>query len=401
MAKGRSIWWLVHHWAGMKVSLFLTFILATGTLAVLSAEIDWLINPEMRVESREGPVASWGELVAAGLAAAPEGARLERISEPRDPWFAAEMLVVDAGGTRQRIFINPWTADVQGLLPWFNAQRLFRELHRHLMLPVKVGLPFVAILSLPMLASAITAFVVYKRWWRGFFKWPASPAAKRGSPRRFYGDLHRLAGVWSLWFVLLIGLTGLWYLVEWGGGNAPQPERRGEVLPAIEQIDAATLDAAIAVAQADYPTLHITSLYFPEGKPGGLVVMGQADALLVRERANAVLVDPATMRVVQRLRGEDLTVHQRISEAADPLHFGTFGGFWVRLLWFLFGMLLTLLAVTGILIYARRLAPKATVTGPAPGALARMWVAMGPFAWPSATLCSIGLVMAAVNIAAG
>ena len=38
--KAARIWWVVHQWTGLKLSLFMTFILFTGTLAVLSAEID-------------------------------------------------------------------------------------------------------------------------------------------------------------------------------------------------------------------------------------------------------------------------------------------------------------------------------------------------------------------------
>ena len=39
----------MHQWVGLKLSLFLTFILFTGTLAVVSHEIDWLLQPSLRV----------------------------------------------------------------------------------------------------------------------------------------------------------------------------------------------------------------------------------------------------------------------------------------------------------------------------------------------------------------
>ena len=47
--KAARIWWVVHQWTGLKLSLFMTFILFTGTLAVLSAEIDWVLQPSLRV----------------------------------------------------------------------------------------------------------------------------------------------------------------------------------------------------------------------------------------------------------------------------------------------------------------------------------------------------------------
>lgn len=45
----RAKWLKVHSWVGFKVSILLCFVLITGTLAVLSHEIDWLTNPAMRI----------------------------------------------------------------------------------------------------------------------------------------------------------------------------------------------------------------------------------------------------------------------------------------------------------------------------------------------------------------
>jgi uncharacterized iron-regulated membrane protein len=41
---------------------------------------------------------------------------------------------------------------------------------------------------------------------------------------------------------------------------------------------------------------------------------------------------------------------------ADPLHFGSFGGWPVWLLWFLFGAALTALSFTGVYLYGLRVA---------------------------------------------
>lgn len=397
---GRSLWWWVHQWAGLQVSLFLAFILATGTIATLSHEIDWLMTPSMRVAPQDGPQASWGALAEAAQSVA-DGARIERISAPIAPWFAAEALAVGADGERFRIQIDPWTAQVRGLSSWFNAQRLFRELHRHLMLPTRWGIPIVTALAIPMLASTITALFVYKKWWRGFFRLPRTRPGRRNDGRRYTGDLHRFAGLWLLWFVALIGVTGLWYLVEWGGGHAPVA-RPSVTLPSAQAAGPA-LDEIVALARQDYPELRVTSVYFPEEKPGGVLVMGDAEALLVRERANIVMVDPESSAVVERLRGIDLTLHQRISEAADPLHFGSWGGFATRLLWFLFGAGLTGLAVTGVLIYALRLKHDAAAgqgkAGQGRGVLAAMWRGMGIMAWPSAALILLALALIPAGLA--
>lgn len=391
-AKGqakRSLWWRVHQWAGLQLSLFLAFVLATGTIATLSHEIDWLLTPAMRVAPQEASPASWGALATSAQQAA-GGARIEWLYAPSEPWFAVEAIAERPNGDRFRIQIDPWTAEVRGLTPWFNAQRLFRELHRNLMMPTAIGVPIVTALAFPLLASVVTAFWVYKKWWRGFLRLPRRRKDRRNDGRRFTGDLHRLVGLWSLWFVALIGVTGVWYFVEKMGGAAPVPRPPEVLAPA--QASGAKLDALVARAHQAFPDLGISAIGFPKGKPGGVVVMGQAKALLVRERANSVMLDPNKQSVVEVVRGEGLSLHQRISEAADPLHFGTWGGLATRIFWFLCGAALTGLAVTGVLIYALRLRQQAAARQSG-GVIAAMWRGMGPMAWPSLVLLILAFAL--------
>lgn len=397
-AKGqakRSLWWRVHQWAGLQFSLFLAFILATGTIATLSHEIDWLLTPAMRVTPQQASPASWGALAMSAHAAAGD-ARIEWLYHPSEPWFAVEAIAERPNGDRFRIQIDPWTAEVRGLTPWFNAQRLFRELHRNLMMPTAIGVPIVTALAFPLLASVVTAFWVYKKWWRGFFRVPRRRKDRRNDGRRFTGDLHRFVGLWSLWFVALIGVTGVWYFVEKMGGAAPVSRPPEMLAPA--QASGARLDALAAAALRAFPDLRISSIGFPEGKRGGVVVMGQAKALLVRERVNAVILDPDKQSVVEVVRGEELSLHQRISEAADPLHFGTWGGLPARIVWFLCGAALTGLAVTGVLIYALRLRQNAAARQNG-GVLATMWRGMGVMAWPSLALLILAFALIPAKLA--
>lgn len=383
--KASRIWWHVHQWVGLKLAIFMSFVCFTGTLAVLSHEIDWLLQPSLRVapSSVDGEP-RWDQVHAGAQAwAQANGARLQSLGAPIAGAFAATGVIEYPDETLRVLHLHPSTGVVQGEVSWVGAQRVLRNMHRHLNLPVKYGVPLVGSLAFLLLVSLVTSLVVYKRWWRGFLR----PVRWRDA-RTAWGDLHRLMGVWSLWFVLLIALTGVWYFVEELGLEAP-PAR--EVPPAQAEATNRPADfaASLAAARRALPGLAIERIILP-AKPGDAIeFQGQLEAVLVRERSNAVAIDPADASVLLTRRGEELTVHQRISEMADPLHFGTFGGYWTKIPWFLFGLALTGLSVSGVAIYGLRVGR----SFPSAGAVATAWRGMGAWRWLALAPVLTGLAL--------
>lgn len=378
-SKAARLWWIVHQWAGLKLSLFMSFILLTGTLAVFSHEMDWALRPALRVDpaSVSGPV-NWATM-AQGIAAAHPGAIIVSLEAPVDRWFAASAIMEDADGRMFFAYAHPTTGAYQGEGPWVGAQRILRNMHRHLNLPTAIGVPIVSALALPLLVSLVTAFVVYKKWWRGFLK-----PIRWADARTAWGDVHRWAGVWGLWFTALMIATGLWYLVEsLGGAAAPFPRAKA---PAVEITAAETaqlIGPSLAGAQAAYPDLRIERIVFPTAANGAFQFHGQDQAILVRARANGVWTDASTGQVLQVWSASDATVHQRLSEMADPLHFGYFGGLWTKAIWFVFGAMLTALSVSGVAIYATRLAKAERRPPRWRRELIASWRGMGVWRWGS------------------
>lgn len=293
------------------------------------------------------------------------------------------------------LHVRPTPAPCRARACGGGAQRVLRNVHRHLNLPTKVGVPLVSALALLMLVSVVTSFVVYKGWWRGFFK-----PVRIAKPRTLWGDLHRLLGVWSRWFLLLIAVTSVWYLVESLGGEAPAMPSV-DVPVAGEGGDACarsrhagqTLAASLAAVRCADPGLEIEMIVFPAQRSGALVFQGQRSAWLVRPRATAAWVGPASGEGLLCADARALNVHQRISELADPLHFGTFGGCWTKIPWFLFGLALTFLAVSGCAIYAIRLADRAKERLDWKGGSRASWNGMGGWRCVSLAMVVVGLVM--------
>lgn len=384
--KASRIWWTVHQWVGLKLSLFMAFIMLTGTLAVVSHEIDWLLQPSLRVAltSAHEPV-QWAT-IAQNAADYPGVAEVWSMEAPTASAFAVKVTVKDAGGDLFYLHAHPTTGTIQGEGPWVGAQRVLRNMHRHLNLPTKIGVPIVAFLGFLLLVSLVTSLVVYKKWWRGF----AKPLRSRDA-RTWWGDFHRLAGVWSLWFVTLIALTSVWYFVESLGLDAPPPPRVKLDAPAATGSQG--LAPAFAAAEDAYPDLKVRRVLLPGEESPVLQLHGDYEAILVRSRANTVWVDPATSKVLLKTDGRDMNFHQRISEMADPLHFGDFGGYWTKVLWFLFGLLLTGLSLSGAAIYSLRIARERGGEARMAQAFAGMWRDLPRWRWISAALIFVGFAL--------
>jgi uncharacterized iron-regulated membrane protein len=341
-------WFDWHSWIGTTVGLLLFVICWAGTVAVFSEEIDWLLNPAERVEPT-GEMRSWGEWQRAAERAYPN-LRVDSIIAPRSPRSAAELWLETSEGTMLRTYINPYTAEVTGQTSYFNVQRFFRSLHMCLFDPGARGFGyyFVMSFSVVLLASLVTSLVFYKRWWRRFFVLHIHSTA-----RAFWSDLHKLAGVWSLWFLVLMVVTGLWYLVEFAGIDLGYPE----ISPIHRAVTSPMrpTDGLIEEAQNVAARLRIEQIYLPGGYYGDIaVVHGQNDAALVRNRANAVILDAYSGAPILVRTASEVGWPARWVDTADPLHFGNFAGLFSKTIWFIFGLLLSGLTLTGAYLHACR-----------------------------------------------
>lgn len=367
-------WFDWHSWIGVTAGLLLFVICWSGSIAVFSEEIDWLLNPAERV-APTGQMRSWGEWQRAAEQAYPE-LRVDSIIAPRTPHDAAELWLETADGKLLRTYVNPYTAEVTGQTGYFNVQRFFRSLHMSLFDPGArgYGYYFVMSFSLVLGASLVTSLVFYKRWWQRFFVLHIHSTA-----RAFWSDLHKLAGLWSLWFLALMAITGLWYLIEFAGVDFGYPE----ISPTERESGLETLstDQLLAHAQAAAPELEFQQMYLPGGYYGAVGVLhAQGDAMLVRNRANTVVVDASTGDPLLIRTARDLGWPARWVDTADPLHFGNFAGLIGKTLWFLFGLLMSGLSLTGAYLHVSRQQRHQFI-------VSRRWPVLAAYAITIAALC--------------
>jgi len=360
-----KLWFLVHSWLALPIWFFVLIVCFTGMLAVVSQEIVWLANADVRASKPDDASQrlSYQQVLDAMHKAEPDLA-VRFFSQPDGAHFALQASVTRADGTNALLYVNPYTGAIQGQRPDFDFEAFTRALHGWWLVPFTNGYSWgwylVSLLGLPMLASLVTGLVVYKKFWRGFFK----PVRTGHGRRIFWGDLHRLAGVWSIWFIAVISITGTWFLIQAILGDNHVTISSEPVTPVIARqqvphppdgspaprID---LDEAARIATQAVPGLDVSFISLPATAYSHYSMGGRGWYPLMFQTAE---VNPYTRNVDAQFLLGDRSALEFVTESMRPLHTGDFGGLAIKLIWFFFGLVLTLMVFSGLLIWTKRTA---------------------------------------------
>ncbi len=351
----KKIWLNWHSCLGLKLSLLMLIIFITGTIAVVSHEIDWLIDSDLRIE-KSAQAINW-DAMAANIKQEYPQRQLTFINRPLYSNAASIALTIDPLLGARRVYLNPYSGNIIADKAWYaSVQRVFRDLHRYLLSPI-AGIYLVGPFAIILLGSLITALLCYRKWWRGFFKLRLHNGA-----RAFWGSLHKVTGLWSLWFVALIAITGVWYLLEavirdvGGDIQFNRPVQQAQQLNDRSIIEKQLLPSlAVKKAKAQFEHFTVATVAFPSDQKTPYYITGFTKAPLVRARSNNVFIDAISGEVLFVRKTRQQNALEIWIDLADPLHFGDFAGLWTKIIWFIFGLALCILSASGIVIFLKRI----------------------------------------------
>jgi len=356
----RWAWFRIHSFTGVITGLILFVICWSGTFAVISHELDWLTTPDTSYAIQNKPE-SWDQIQSLVQSAYSDATQVAYLA-PEYPWTMTMVLINKPNQSGVLVQIDASKGRIHSATSSYNIARFFRSFHRNLFLPVSWGVLIVSAFAVTLAVSLFAALRLYRGWWKRFLEWP------RGERRAFWSGVHKTAGLWSLWFGMIMVVTGVWYGFErirldhldgieaYVGTSdavvikAPKPASNPD-LPLL------SLDELITRARQFRPDLDIRTIspvFFTP--PGVLYVDGQAGHFMVRNRANQLHLDMRTGEVLYSQKATDLPFYWRWSHTADPLHFGYFGGLWSKAVWFVFGLVLSGIILTGTWLHVNRLA---------------------------------------------
>lgn len=363
----RRVLFQVHLWLGLVVGLYLVLIGLTGSLLVFMEEIDAGVSPRLYHVEPRGERLPVDQAFAAVRRKHPDR-RLDRVTLPHGPDGTYEFLLArpqggwGPGDMLVEARVHPYSGEILGERPRYGA---FFNIVFYLHMELVLGKTGRTINSYGSLLAATILLTGLYLWWPATLKqWPVRLAVKRGaSYRRTIHDLHNVLGIWPLPVLLLAVLTGVAImfpkpvadLAHWITRSQPDPRApkvaagKGASLP-IEEL----LRRGEVTLRERIPGAEITRIY-PAKKPG------QPTRLLAKftdgNPASGYInirLDPPTGRVLHLEDPREAGPAKRLLRWIGPLHFGTWGGTWVKWLYVLAGLAPLGLFVTGVLKWVEK-----------------------------------------------
>jgi uncharacterized iron-regulated membrane protein len=381
----RSILFTIHAWMGLHICIALAVVFATGSLLTFATEIE----ASFYVERPQAPAATitpitLGKVYDNVRNAYPDAHVGIMRRTNVGSWIGDQTTIRTAWGENVVVWTDPSTGNVLGATPEQGFKAALRAFHDSLFTGHSLGRIAVSALAICLGGMIVTGLIVYRRFWRGLIRLPETG---RG-PRAWWTGLHRLLALWSLPFLLAITVTGLYYFVAAFGvipSSTPrttEPVKRDSLLP--PDFTGAALDQALAVAHDTLPSLSVDVVVMPGNPQRGILMIGRLGEAALSLGSSAVTVDPSDFSVLGNYRANDLNTNSRLKQLAEAIHHGQWAGTASRLLWLVFGVAATGLAISGAMIYAARALrlSQPGAAGPRSGcALCRLWRGMHPLKW--------------------
>lgn len=358
--------WQFHSWLGLVCGLGLLVIGVTGSLLVFHDEIDaWRFPALYRTQPTPDGRLSYDALWASLRRSVPPK-KIVGWSPARTPDATDAVYTLHDGEDEARtLHLDPYTGEVRGR-PFkadYSLSGWLLRLH-YTLLAGQVGTLVAGLLATMLLALGASGLWLYRGFWRNFFtlRWGRSA-------RLFFSDFHKMVGISSTVFNLILGFTGAWWNLntvwtQWTAPAAPAAPPPAQTVAALDFTAAGlSLDALVARARRELPGFQTIYLGLPAGREGAITFYGTVPSHnpFRGDFGSRVIFNAADGALQQVVDIRRASFWEKVQDAFVLLHYGTFGtafgavvGLVIKLLWTLLGLAPGVLAVSGFLIWRAR-----------------------------------------------
>lgn len=351
-----------HSALGIAFAALIYIVCLSGTLAVFLHEL-------YRWEQPDAPVVT-APLSPEAVQTAVESAYTKALAANA----AHDIVIMGPSPIHQRVIVNfhdhdtgvdgHWLADENGRLvvpthtPW---SEFVANLHMQLHLPRTWGLFLVGLTGVALLSSLISGLLSHPRLFKDAFhlRWG-------GARRLEQADLHNRLGVWGLPFHVVVSTTGallglstlvvgVLALAAYDGDSEKAFADILGPMPTEDEAAAPIPDVAAMIrqVQSERPDAVFTNVLVQHVATAGQVVNVGLRTPGHLATANSYFFDGAGKSLGDGGL-ETGSIGKQILGALQPLHFGWFGGFSVKVAYGLLGLAMTIVTSTGITVWLAR-----------------------------------------------
>lgn len=342
----------VHSIAGLIAGIFILLLSVSGTLLVFQEQIDRLQKPAVTATGKS-PITtdSCYKIIQQQY----PDAEISSCQLPAGINSSYSFFIYDtsfnSGKTVQEIFIEPYTGQITGtrggsndmkhnFISWLS--KFHNSFHAG-----KKGEWLLGVIALIFVLSIITGVFLYR----------SNIIAVICFRKRVFkkGSLHQVVGVYALLFNLMIGVTGFWmqrYVFKKDFYNSTAWVKTNKASPPLSF----SFDAAYNGIKKQHPHFTGYVIYFAQSAGGKTAVYGsnETNAFIHSKKfADVIALDSAgkiagTRFVNENSRGDYYDI------VNSQLHMGKYGGWFIKLLYGLFGITSAVLSITGFALWLKR-----------------------------------------------
>jgi uncharacterized iron-regulated membrane protein len=364
---------VAHLWTAIFLGLWLVMLGLTGSALVYQHSLRQILENGRRIEPNLPPL-PMDELLVRVHHQRPDliVLAIDGMEYGNSAW---ELLIRPINPARvdkhsHILLIDPGTGEIGAEQTSVNTFMGFlAQLHYNL-LSGEIGLAVNAFAGGLSIFFAGTGLVL---WWRGRAKWKNGLRVKlKGVSSRVRSySIHSALGFYVSLFLFIIGLSGIYFA-------APRPflsvavRLHGTSLAVMKDflhppfstsalgMPDASATQVMKSALAEFPDSSLSEIEIPTNPTDAWLFHFLPHGTINLGNAELVAIDRRSGRVLTARRTADLPFALRAVIFLRPLHYGSFGGNFTKVLWIVFGLSPAVLFVTGVLMWRKRIAASRT-----------------------------------------
>lgn len=356
-------WAWIHRWSSLVCTVFMLLLCLTGLPLIYHHEINHLLGNEVEAPKMapDTPKADLDRVIAAAKALYP-GKMMMYMSQEADEPDIWNMTLGDSPTDEgyKSIAVDARSALVLGQ-PSMEGSFMGVMFHLHVDLYAGLtGTLFLGLMGMLLLVAIVSGVVLYAPFMR---KLEFGTVRRERGARLKWLDMHNLLGSVTLVWALAVGATGVlntWadlLLDYWQRNEMADMTAQYKGLPPPPLAQLGSMQQSMRHAQAVMPGMNVVFVAFPGtpfASPHHYGIFMRGNSALTSRLYQPVLVDAQTTDVTDR---RALPWYLKALLISQPLHFGDYGGTWMKLLWALLDIATMVVLGSGLYLWFKRGAP--------------------------------------------